>query len=122
MVRRLNRYCFARMQVKMAWNWENIFNILRFHQEGFLQTRNLTAYALQWKAKTHARLYYAGDVTERTWRKTWQDRGSFKRESAMHEAIRRGDVGKMLVGFSTQKTGIIYEIINYVFIYLCMYV
>ncbi len=103
MVRRLNRYCFARMQIKMAWNWENMFNILRFHQSGFLQTRFLTAFGMQWKAKTHARLYYAGDVTETTWRKTFKDRGSFTRERALYDAIRNGETGKLLVGFSKNR-------------------
>ena len=106
MVRRYPRYCMARMQVKMSWDPLNFYNMLRFEQDGFLQNESkLNNYQLQWKAKTHGRLYYAGDVAERTWKKTYQDRGALKKDNRVVDAIKDGKMGKTLIGFSQLQTG-----------------
>lgn len=67
-MRRLNRFCLTRQQIKMAWNARNCFNIL---QRKPLNERHLNLFQLEWKSKALCRLYFNGDVTEKIFKKTF---------------------------------------------------
>lgn len=62
-MRRRFRYCPVRQQIKMSWNPVNCFSMAKFKPPN---DKNMTIYQQLWKSKALCRLYYNGDVTQKT--------------------------------------------------------
>lgn len=69
-MRRLHRYCLTRQHVKMSWNPRNCFNVL---ERKPLNERHLNIFQVEWKSKALCRQYFNGDVTERSFKKVFED-------------------------------------------------
>lgn len=69
-MRRPNRYCLVRQNIMMSWNSKNCFNIV---QRRPLVERNLNLFQLEWKSKAPCRLYFNGDVSERSFKKIYNE-------------------------------------------------
>lgn len=71
-MRKLNRYCLLRQQVKMSWNPLNCFNITARKP---LNERHLNLFQIEWKSKALCRLYFNGDITERSFKAVYNNQG-----------------------------------------------
>lgn len=68
-MRRLHKYCLKRIQPKLSWNPRNCYNLSRFQP---LNERNLNIFQIEWKSKTLCRLFFNGDVTNTTFKRTYE--------------------------------------------------
>lgn len=59
-MRRLNRYCFKRCQIKMSISPKNCYNLTIRND---LEIKALNINQIEWKSKTLGKLYILGDVT-----------------------------------------------------------
>lgn len=69
-MRRLNRYCLKRQQIKMSWNPANCFNLTQRTQ---LSEKNLNIFQIEWKSKTLCRLYFNGDVSDTLFKRVFNE-------------------------------------------------
>jgi small subunit ribosomal protein S4 len=71
-MRRPDRYCLKRQQIKMSWNPINCYNIVKRKP---LNEQNLNIFQSEWKSKTLCRLYFNGDVTDTVFKRTYNESG-----------------------------------------------
>jgi small subunit ribosomal protein S4 len=68
-MRRPHRYCLARQQIKMSMHPANCYNMAHYK---LLDEQNLNLYQINWKSRTLCRLYYNGDLQERSFRRVYE--------------------------------------------------
>lgn len=74
-MRRLNRYCAVRQQIKMSWHPYNCFNLATRKTPLPLPLNNYNLFQTEWRCRTLCRLYFNGDVSTRTFIRTFECNG-----------------------------------------------
>lgn len=69
-MRRLNKICMLRQQVRMSWSPLNCYNVI---QRRPLNERHLNRFQIEWKSRAFCRAYFNGDVTEHVFRRIFNE-------------------------------------------------